>query len=217
MFIISSEFGVDDCLLCLFSVFNLFEILFECEGWVDCFWLYDFFGCNCKLQIELVWCFGLEDYVQFFGGCCFLIDEFYFCKLVDLWWVCNECCYELDDIMLLKVGWYICLQLYLKLIISCEEGENCFLEGYCYQFISFIMVSCFGLLVLVDGCFELEVELEQVVVIVVCYFKGCGDDIVIVEVKEFGGVVCEVCIVLVCFEDIFKNWLVVQFYGFFNE
>ena len=116
--------------------------------------------------------------------------------------------YELDDIMLLKVGRHIRPQPHLKLIISREEGENRFLEGYRYQFTSLTTVSCPGPLALVDGRFESEAELEQAAAIVARYSKGRGDDTVTVEVKDPGGVAREVRIAPARPEDIPKTWLV---------
>ena len=206
--IISSESGADDRLLRPLSALNLPETLPEREGWVDRSRLHDFSGRNRKPQIELARRFGLEDYAQPSGGCCFLTDESYSRKLADLWQARNERRYELDDIMLLKVGRHIRPQPHLKLIISREEGENRFLEGYRYQFTSLTTVSCPGPLALVDGRFESEAELEQAAAIVARYSKGRGDDTVTVEVKDPGGVAREVRIAPARPEDIPKTWLV---------
>ncbi len=206
--IISSESGADDRLLRPLSALNLPETLPEREGWVDRSRLHDFSGRNRKPQIELARRFGLEDYAQPSGGCCFLTDESYSRKLADLWQARNERRYELDDIMLLKVGRHIRPQPHLKLIISREEGENRFLEGYRYQFTSLTTVSCPGPLALVDGRFESEAELEQAAAIVARYSKGRGDETVTVEVKEPGGVAREVRITPARPDDIPKNWLV---------
>ena len=48
--------------------------------------------------------FGFEDYAQPAGGCCFLTDKQYSVKLADLWATRGTREYDLDDIMLLKVG-----------------------------------------------------------------------------------------------------------------
>ena len=69
--IISSESGADDRLLRPLSALNLPETLPEREGWVDRSRLHDFSGRNRKPQIELARRFGLEDYAQPSGGCCF--------------------------------------------------------------------------------------------------------------------------------------------------
>ena len=55
-------------------------------------------------------------------------------KLQDLWSNRGEKKYDLDDIMLLKVGRHIRPDKSYKLIISREEGETRFLSGYKKQF-----------------------------------------------------------------------------------
>jgi len=96
--------------------------------------------------------------------------------------------------MLLKVGRHIRPAEHHKLIISREEGENRFLEGYRYQFTSLTTVSCPGPLALVDGTFESDEELRRAAAIVARYSKGRTDDEVVLEVKEPGGVAREVAV-----------------------
>jgi tRNA U34 2-thiouridine synthase MnmA/TrmU len=79
--------------------------------------------------MALVEQFGIEDYAQPAGGCCFLTDESYSLKLTDLWKYRGEKVYELDDIMLLKVGRHIRPAENYKLIVAREEGETIFLQG----------------------------------------------------------------------------------------
>ncbi|NNG13326.1 MAG: tRNA (5-methylaminomethyl-2-thiouridylate)-methyltransferase, partial [Halobacteria archaeon] len=76
----------------------------EQEGWLDRDRLYDFNGRSRKPQMALARQFGFEDYAQPAGGCCFLTDEQYSVKLADLWVTRGKREYDLDDIMLLKVG-----------------------------------------------------------------------------------------------------------------
>jgi len=204
--IISSESGADDRLLRPLSARNLPETLPEREGWVDRERLYDFSGRNRKPQMALARKFGLEEYAQPAGGCCFLTDESYSNKLADLWRARNERRYELDDIMLLKVGRHIRPAEHHKLIISREEGENRFLEGYRYQFTSLTTVSCPGPLALVDGTFESDEELRRAAAIVARYSKGRADDEVVLEVKEPGGVAREVAVRPALPDEIPLSW-----------
>ena len=74
--------------------------------------------------------FEINDYAQPAGGCCFLTDAAYSDKLADLWQHRGNKNYELDDIMLLKVGRHIRPKQNFKMIVGREEGENNFLEGY---------------------------------------------------------------------------------------
>ena len=66
--------------------------------------LFGFAGRTRKPQMALAAEFGFDDYAQPAGGCCFLTDKQYSQKLADLWKAGGSRRYELDDIMLLKVG-----------------------------------------------------------------------------------------------------------------
>ncbi len=149
--IVARQSGAEDRLLRPLCAKNLPPTLPEREGWVDREQLHDFSGRNRKPQIALAARFGFEDYAQPAGGCCFLTDENYARKLADLWQARHSREYQLDDILLLKVGRHIRPAPHYKLIVGREEGENHFLEGYRKQFIHLYPVSCQGPLVLMDG------------------------------------------------------------------
>jgi hypothetical protein len=95
--------------------------------------------------------FGLDDYASPAGGCCFLTDENYSRRLNDLWQGRGERDYELDDIMLLKVGRHLRPSLSFKLLISRDQGEGQFLRGYRRNHAWLETVSHGGPLALVDG------------------------------------------------------------------
>lgn len=204
--IISRESGADDRLLRPLSALNLPPTLPEREGWVDRERLHGFSGRNRKPQMALAQYFGLDEYAQPAGGCCFLTDESYSRKLVDLWQARHERRYELDDIMLLKVGRHIRPAEHYKLIISREEGENRFLEGYRYQFTSLATASCPGPLALVDGTLENDEQRRQAAAIVARYSKGRGDEEVVVEMREPGGVARELVVKPAHPDDIPLAW-----------
>ena len=149
--VVVRESGADDLLLRPLCAQNLAPTLPEREGWVDRDKLLDFSGRNRKPQMALAKEFGFEDYASPAGGCCFLTDKSYSSKLVDLWNARNKKEYELDDIMLLKVGRHIRPAPHYKLIVSREDGENKFLNGYRKQFSTVEIKSHNGPLTLVDG------------------------------------------------------------------
>ena len=149
--VISSESGADDILLRPLCAKNLPPTKPELEGWVDREKLYDFHGRNRKPQMALAKSFGLTDYASPAGGCCFLTDKNYSDKLVDLWNARHSRDYEMDDIMLLKVGRHIRPKPSFKLIIARDAGESKFLEGYRRQFVSIHALSHNGPMALVDG------------------------------------------------------------------
>jgi hypothetical protein len=149
--IVAKESGADDLLLRPLCAKNLPPTLPEREGWVDRGKLHDITGRSRKPQMAMAEQFGFDDYAQPAGGCCFLTDKNYSAKLVDLWQAQGHKEYELDDVMLLKVGRHIRPQPNFKLIVAREEGEGRFLQGYKKDFISMNCSSHAGPLVLVDG------------------------------------------------------------------
>ena len=149
--VVVQESGADDRLIRPLCAKNLAPTLPEREGWVNRDQLMDFSGRNRKPQMALAKKFGFVDYASPAGGCCFLTDKNYSRKLVDLWQTNNSKDYELDDIMLLKVGRHIRPLPHFKLIVSREEGENKFLSGYRKQFTTIETQSCGGPLTLIDG------------------------------------------------------------------
>lgn len=154
--IIARESGAEDRLLRPLCAQNLPPTLPEREGWVDRDGLYDFHGRNRKPQMALAEQFGFSDYAQPAGGCCFLTDSTYSNKLADLWSARGERDYDLDDIMLLKIGRHIRPKPSYKLIIGREEGENRFLSGYKKRFTHLTVTSHAGPLALIDGVADTE-------------------------------------------------------------
>jgi tRNA U34 2-thiouridine synthase MnmA/TrmU len=149
--VVSAESGAEDLLLRPLCAHNLPETRPEKEGWVDRAQLHGITGRSRKAQMQLARQFGFEDYAQPAGGCCFLTDQNYAVKLQDLWDNRGQKTYELDDIMLLKVGRHIRPSKAFKLIIAREEGETRFLSGYKKQFQSIKTVSHAGPLTLIEG------------------------------------------------------------------
>jgi tRNA-uridine 2-sulfurtransferase len=181
--VIARDSGADDLLLRPLCARNLPETLPEREGWVDRERLYDFSGRTRKPQMALAKEFGFEDYAQPAGGCCFLTDAQYSAKLADLWQARGEKSYEMDDIMLLKVGRHVRPSPEFKLIISREEGEGNFLQGYRNQYVSLRTTSHPGPLALVDGKVS-EQDLDLAARILARYSKGKTADSVEVEIRD---------------------------------
>ena len=149
--VVAAQSGADDLLLRPLCALNLPPTRPEMEGWVEREQMLDFSGRSRKPQMALAAQFGFEDYAQPAGGCCFLTDQSYSVKLQDLWDNRGRREYELDDIMLLKVGRHIRPSKAFKLIIAREEGETRYLSGYKRQFQTIKTVSHGGPLALVEG------------------------------------------------------------------
>jgi tRNA U34 2-thiouridine synthase MnmA/TrmU len=184
--VVVRESGADDLLLRPLCAKNLAATLPEREGWVDRNKLLDFHGRNRKPQMALAEKFGFEDYATPAGGCCFLTDKNYSNKLVDLWQAKNKKEYDLDDIMLLKVGRHIRPQSHYKLIVSREEGENNFLKGYKKHFSTIETQSHGGPLTLIDGEASDE-ELKYAARIVARFSQGRDAEKVTVKITRLGG------------------------------
>jgi len=204
--VIARESGADDRLLRPLSALNLDPTLPEREGWVNRDELYGFSGRNRTPQMELAEKFGLTEFAQPAGGCCFLTHEAYSNKLADLWQARRKRDYELDDIMLLKVGRHLRPKPNFKLIVSREEGENNFLQGYRYQFPSFEVVSHGGPLTLVDGEFETEEELQLAAQIVARFSQGRTADAVVVAYREPSGIIRELTVKALRPDQIKPEW-----------
>ncbi|MBV1905819.1 MAG: hypothetical protein KUG75_07055 [Pseudomonadales bacterium] len=205
--IIARESGVNDRLLRPLCAKNLPETLPEREGWVNRSELFDFHGRNRKPQMALAEKFGFTDYAQPAGGCCFLTDANYSKKLSDLWEARGERKYEIDDIMLLKIGRHIRPASNFKLIVGREEGENKYLEGYRKQFPQIRIKSHSGPLTLVDGAPARE-DLELAGRIAARFSQGRDADSVTVEICKPGAEPYELDVNPMPAQDLPQAWYV---------
>ena len=185
--VVARESGANDLLLRPLCAKILPETRPEREGWVKREELLGLNGRSRKPQIALAKDFGFDDFAQPAGGCCFLTDKSYSDRLVDLWTVREKREYDLDDVMLLKVGRHIRPSQNFKMIIGREEGENNFLEGYRRQFIHLRMPETSGPLVLLDGVPNQD-DIQLAARIAARFSKGRDDAAVTVEVIDLKGV-----------------------------
>lgn len=149
--IVAAESGANDLLVRPLSAQYLPPTLPERNGWIDRSKLFNITGRSRKPQMSLAKEFGFNDYAQPAGGCCFLTDESYSKKLVDLWQARGERDYELDDVMLLKVGRHIRPRPHFKVIVARDDGEAQFMSGYKKDYVSMNCASHRGPLLLIDG------------------------------------------------------------------
>jgi tRNA U34 2-thiouridine synthase MnmA/TrmU len=184
--VIARESGAGDRLLRPLCAQFLPETLAEREGWINRDEMLGFSGRNRKPQMALAEQYGFKDYATPAGGCCFLTDKNYSEKLVDMWKHRSSRDYELDDIMLLKVGRHIRPRDNFKLIIAREEGEGKFLEGYRKQFIHMISTSHSGPMVLIDGEVD-AADVQLAAQVVARYGQGRNAESVDIEVTYING------------------------------
>lgn len=204
--VVARDSGADDRLLRPLCAKNLPPSLPEREGWVDRERLYGFNGRSRKPQMALAARFGLTDYAQPAGGCCFLTDEQYSIKLADLWRARGEKTYEMDDIMLLKVGRHLRPAPGFKLIIAREEGEGNFLRGYRKRYASLDTKSHSGPLALIDGATS-EQDLELAARLVARYGKGRTAEQVTLEYDDGQGHRREISVAPLPPSEIPQGWV----------
>ena len=205
--VIQRESGAGDLLVRPLCAQHLPATLPEREGWLDRDKLLDFSGRTRKPQFALAEQFGIKDYATPAGGCCFLTDKSYSVKLVDLWQHRGSREYELDDIMLLKVGRHIRPSEKYKIIISREEGENKFMEGYKKQFTHLYISSHPGPLALIEGEISND-ELKRAGQIVARYSQGRDAEEVEVTAKPLNEEAIVFKVVPMSASDIPQDWYV---------
>ena len=184
--VVQKESGAGDLLVRPLCAKKLPPTLPEIEGWIDREKLFEFSGRTRKPQMALAEQYNFTDYAAPAGGCCFLTDEVYSRKLVDMWKARSDREYELDDIMLLKVGRHIRPRPNFKLIVGREEGENKYMEGYKKQFAHLRCTSHTGPLVLVDGSMS-DDDLVLAAQLTARFGKGKTADEVTVEATFTDG------------------------------
>jgi len=205
--VVARESGAGDRLLRPLCAKNLPPTLPEREGWVDRERLYDFSGRSRKPQMALARQLGFSDWATPAGGCCFLTDETYARKLADLWQARGERRYELDDIMLLKVGRHVRPRPHFKLIVGREEGENRFLEGYRRDFVHLRTISHPGPLVLIDGSVD-DDDLTLAARIAARYSQGRTAPEVSVEATGLDGATRTLTVVPLSPAELREEWMV---------
>lgn len=181
--IVARESGAENRLLRPLCAKNLPPTFPEQQGWIDRERLFNFSGRNRKPQMTLANQYGISEYAQPAGGCCFLTNEHYSKKLNDLWTHRGDKHYELDDILLLKVGRHLRPKPHFKLIISREDGENHYLEGYCHQFIHLRPISHTGPIALLEGEPSAE-DLHLAATIVARFSSGRESNSVSMQIQQ---------------------------------
>jgi len=205
--IVQRDSGIEDRLLRPLCARNLTETLPEREGWIDRDRLYNFSGRSRKPQMTLAKELGLQDYAQPAGGCCFLTDRSYSVRLQDMWNARGERRYELDDIMLLKVGRHIRPAPHFKLIVSREEGEGNFLRGYRNQYSSLELTSHGGPLALLDGVPSTD-DINLAARIVGRYSQGRDSPRITLDFRTSRGQITALHVAPMNPDDMPDDWLI---------
>ena len=204
--IIAKESGADDRLLRPLSAKLLPESLPERAGWVDREQLHNFSGRSRKPQFALAQQLGIAEWSQPAGGCCFLTDENYTEKLQDLWDSRGRIDYDLEDVVLLKIGRHVRPAKHFKLIIGRDEGENNHLRGFRYKFTHMQTVSHQGPLCLVDGKLN-ESDRKLAASILARYSRGRDEGHVTVQITNQHGTSEELGITPLKPHEVSQDWI----------
>src|SRR5262249_4873737 len=125
---IEKETGLTGRLLRPLSARHLPPTQAERRGELDRGTLGEISGRSRNSQMDLVEQFGIEEFSQPGGGCCYLADENYARRFRDLLEHRGKDAIVQDDLILLKVGRHFRLSPAVKAIVGREEAENVFLE-----------------------------------------------------------------------------------------
>lgn len=205
--LVANKSGASDLILRPLSAKNLRPSRPEIDEWVDRSKLLAFNGRSRKPQIALAKQFGISDYAQPAGGCCFLTDESYSARLLDFWQSRDSKTYELDDILLLKVGRQLRPKPHFKLVIARDEGEGNFLHGYRHQYTHVYSTSHNGPLTLVMGVVD-DTDLALAAQITARFGQGRDSDSVTVEIIEKDKAVRSLAVTPLTNDELLTQWYI---------
>jgi len=122
--IIAREAGLEGFLLRPLSARLLPPTEPETRGWVDRQRLEGISGRSRKMQMELAEKYGITDYAQPAGGCCYLADANYSKKFRDLLSNRKERSYSPEDAVFLGLGRHFRISPTVKAIVGRDQNEN---------------------------------------------------------------------------------------------
>jgi tRNA-specific 2-thiouridylase len=158
----------------------------EQRGWVDREKLHDISGRGRKAQIALAERFGITEYAQPSGGCCYLIDRTYSRRLRDLLDREGEAALNTEQVQLLALGRHLRLPSGRKVVVGRHERENDYLAASGVEGILLTTPDHPGPTTLLLGEPARE-EIELAAQITAGYSDGKDEPAVHVEVRRDGG------------------------------
>jgi tRNA U34 2-thiouridine synthase MnmA/TrmU len=183
---VERESGLQGYLLRPLSAKLLPPTVPEQRGWVNREGLYAISGRGRKEQIALARRFGIADYPQPYGGCCYLIDKTYSRRLRDFLKHEGEAALTLAQAQLLAAGRHLRLPSGRKVVVGRHAQENAYLETLGVEGALLTTIGLPGPITLVAGEPTRE-EIELAAHITAGYSDGKSEPAVCVEVRR-GGV-----------------------------
>jgi tRNA U34 2-thiouridine synthase MnmA/TrmU len=183
--IVENESDLKGLILRPLSAKLLSPTLPEINRWVDRDKLYSIQGRSRKEQMKLAKEFGIEEYPQPAGGCCFLTDENYARRFRDL--LAHKGVLTHDDVILLSVGRHFRISEGLKIIVGRNEGENNLLERYKRGRYIFKVNGFPGPLTLAEGIIDREEE-KRIISAITVRYSDCKNNKGIEVILDRDGV-----------------------------
>ncbi|RLA07726.1 MAG: tRNA (5-methylaminomethyl-2-thiouridylate)-methyltransferase [Gammaproteobacteria bacterium] len=205
--VVAHQSGAADLLVRPLSARNLPPTKPEIEGWIKRDKMSDFSGRSRAGQMALAKKFNIKEYAQPAGGCCFLTDANYSAKLSDMWQHRGSRDYELDDIIMLKVGRHLRPAKNYKIIVARDEAEGNYMAGYKNNHISLEAEDKIpGALCLIEGQPN-DDDLQQAASI--CAYFGKGRDLsqVTINIQHLDGKRQQLKVAPI---KINKNWFIIN-------
>jgi tRNA U34 2-thiouridine synthase MnmA/TrmU len=183
--IVERESGLEGLLLRPLSAKLLEPTIPEKRGWVDRERLYGFHGRSRKPQMELARRFGITEYPQPAGGCCFLVDPNYARRLQDFLDHEGGDALTTQRAFLLSVGRHVRLPSGRKVIVGRHQEENAYIATQGDEGALMTTVDEVGPTTLVTG-HPTRQEIRQAAQITARYAGIKGKQAVRVEVRDGG-------------------------------
>lgn len=181
--IVERESGLEGYLLRPLSAKLLEPTVPERRGWVEREKLYAISGRSRKPQMALAEEFGITDYPQPSGGCCYLIDKTYSRRLRDFLAHEGEDALTTERAFLLSIGRQLRLPSGRRVVVGRHEGENDYIESQSAEGALLTTMDHPGPMTLVMGE-PTEEELELAARITARYSDGRDESAVRVEVRR---------------------------------
>ncbi len=149
--LIEKECGIPGYLLRPLSARHLPPTIPEQLGWVDREKLLAISGRSRREQTALSDVWGIKDFPQPSGGCCFLADENFARRFHDKRQHSEADSIRREEIILLKIGRHFRLNPAVKIIVARDESENNFLSRYDTGGWRFEVLGCGSPITMVEG------------------------------------------------------------------
>jgi tRNA-specific 2-thiouridylase len=183
---VERESGLRGYLLRPLSAKLLESTVPEQRGWVDREKLHAISGRGRKTQIALAERFGITDYAQPSGGCCYLIDKTYARRMRDFLAHEGVEAMAFEQARLLALGRHLRLPSGRKVIVGRHERENEYLDTYNVEGIWLVTADHPGPTTLVPGKPTQE-ETELAAQITARYSDGGSEPTVRIYVYDQAG------------------------------